>query len=755
VNKLIHKYRFLLVFGVIVLAVLSVGQFSKLKINPSFNDYIPDGVGNRAYLKKLDSIFGGSEKLLLILTHDEGIINPDTYARIQKLNSDLQEVDGVERCMSIMDVIDIQLEDGITSFDPIIDEIPEDKEELSLLRQRILNNEMGQRFVSQDLTATAIIISKSTDIDDQLIVQEIKSVIENNPGDEQVYIGGLAYVRQSIKSYIKHDLFTLLPGAIVLMLLMLYFSFREWKGVFIPFVVVILSILFSFGLMAIIGWEISLITILLPIMLIAIANDYSIHLINLYQEKVEVSQAKSMKEIVIEIYYELRKPILITALTTIGGILGLLSHKMPPAAQLGVLAAVGIGLALLMSLFLVPVLLSFYSIPKDKKIKKIHKKFFITYVLDLFAKWVNLYPKRVIASFVTVALLSSLGLFFFKVDTNVESYFIGKSDIKKGIELVNKKFGGSQYVSILFQGDVLSPEVLHRMEKYTEEIRKVPHVGHIISPSSFFKELSKGMYMPNESAYEKLPKTEDEALQYMELLAMSGYDASVSQLIDYNYEHARILVSMTDGSNQTMKSILKALGEITAEDPNLVCIAGPGLSKIQIADMVISGQIKSLLMALLIIFVLLALIFKSMIAGLKGSLPLVLSSLFLFGLMGFLGIPLDIVTALLSSIMIGVGVDYTIHFLWRYKSEYADLRDGKQAIVNTLKTAGRGIIFNAFSVIVGFSILIFSSFAPLRFFGVLVVVSIFSCLISALLLIPAVIVVTKPRFLEPNSTNLI
>lgn len=747
-DKIINNYRILLLISIIVLVGLSVGQFSKLRINPSFNDYIPDGVGNKVYLKKLDSIFGGSEKLLLILTNDEGIINQNSYDRIIHLSDELQDLDGIERCMSLINVIEIKLEDGITSFDPIIEEIPEDKEELTLLKQRVLGSEMGQRFVSRDLTATAIILTKSTKIEDDFIITEIRKVIDNNPGVDKVYIGGLAYVRQSIKSYIKHDLVTLLPGALILMLLMLYFSFREWKGVLLPFVVVILSILFSFGLMAIVGWEISLITILLPIMLIAIANDYSIHLINLYQEKCETGKFNSMKEIAVEIYRELRNPIFITALTTIGGILGLLSHKMPPAAQLGVLAAAGIGLALLMSLFLVPVLLSFYPIPNDKKLQKVQKKFFMAKMLELFAKWVNRYPKRVIVIFVTVAMFSSFGLFFLKVDTNVESYFIGQSDIKKSIDLVNKKFGGSQYVSILFQGEVLSPEVLSRIEKYTEEIRKIDQVGHIISPSTFFKELSKGMYMPNESGYEVLPKTEDEALQYLELLAMSGYGESVSQLIDYNYESARILVSMTDGSNQTMKAILKALGDITANDPNLVCIAGPGLSKIQIADMVITGQIKSLIMALLIIFVLLFLIFKSVIAGIKGSLPLLLSTLFLFGLMGFLGIPLDIVTALLSSIMIGVGVDYTIHFLWRYKSEFAELGDGDQAIANTLRTAGRGIIFNAFSVIVGFSTLIFSSFAPLRFFGVLVVVSIFSCLISALLLIPAVIKLTKPRFLE-------
>lgn len=747
-NKLISKYRILIVVSIIFVVLLSVSQFSKLKINPSFDDYIPKEVGNRAYLKKLDSIFGGSEKILLILTNEEGIINANSFDRIVKLTDELKDLDGVERCMSLLDVMEIKLEDGVTSFNSIVEEIPEDQERLSLLKQQILESEMGKRFVSHDLTATAIILTKSTEVKDNVIIPQIQSVVKDIPGQDNVYLGGLAYVRQSIKSYIKQDLITLLPGALFLMLLMLYFSFREWKGVLLPFLVVVLSILFSFGLMAIIGWEISLITILLPIMLIAIANDYSIHLINLYQEKVECSNLKSMKEITIEIYRELRKPILITGLTTIGGILGLLSHKMPPAVQLGVLAAYGIGLALLMSLFLVPVLLSFYSIPRASKRQTGLKKFSMTNLLELFAIWVNNYPKRVIAVFLTVTVLSSFGFFFLKVDTNVEGYFIGKSDIKKGIDLVNNKFGGSQYVSILFHGDVLAPDALRRVEKYTEKIREIPQIGHIVSPSIFFKELSKGMYTPNEPEYGTLPKSEAEALQYMELLAMSGYDEQASQLIDYTNENARILVSLKNGSNRTGKAVLKALKEITANDPLLVCIAGPGLSKIQIADMVIQGQIKSLIMALLIIFVLMSFMFKSVVAGIKGSLPLILSTVFLFGLMGFLNIPLDIVTALLSSIMIGVGVDYTIHFLWRYKIEFVELGDRKKAIENTLQTSGKGIVFNAFSVIVGFSILIFSSFAPLRFFGVLVVVSIFSCLISALLLVPAVIAVIKPRFLE-------
>jgi len=449
------------------------------------------------------------------------------------------------------------------------------------------------------------------------------------------------------------------------------------------------------------------------------------------------------------VYRELRKPILITGLTTIGGMLGLLSHKMAPAAQLGVVASIGIGVALAMSLFLIPVLLSFYKKPVQKP-RPIGRPSFTEKILSLFARWANFHPKTVVASFGIVTLLSLSGIFLLKVDTNVEGYFPRKSEIRKGIDLTNKKFGGSQYVSVLFQGDVLSPDALTRMEKYTQEISKLPNAGNVISPVPFFKELSKGIYTPDEPEYGTLPRSEAEAAQYLEMASFSGFGDQIAQFINSTHTNARILVSMKDGSNQTGKTILTRLRNITKDDPQLAFIAGPGLSKIQIAEMVIQGQISSLILAFLIILFLLSLIFKSVTGGIKGSLPLLVATIFLFGLMGVLNISLDIVTALLSSIMIGVGIDYTIHFLWRYKAEYAVRKEPRPAISATLTSAGRGIIFNAFSVMAGFSVLVLSGFAPLRFFGILVVVSIFSCLISALLLIPAIVSLTRPKFLEPK-----
>jgi len=173
------------------------------------------------------------------------------------------------------------------------------------------------------------------------------------------------------------------------------------------------------------------------------------------------------------------------------------------------------------------------------------------------------------------------------------------------------------------------------------------------------------------------------------------------------------------------------------------------------AASVIKGQVASLLFAAIVVFVLLAIIFKSLKGGLIGSIPLVASILILFGFMGITGIALDAATALLSSIMIGVGVDFTIQYIWRFKFYILKGLSWAEATVASLQTIGRSIIINAAGVMAGFSALIFSGFTSIRFFGYLVLISIGSCLIGAIILIPAILMKFKPRFIEIKLSRII
>ena len=745
-QDIIIKYRSLIVITAIVITLLSLLLIPRLQVNSNVDDYVPDTIKNKVYLKELDSIFGGSEMILLML-HSEDVANAAALKRLESLAADLSELEGLDRIISPFSAQEISIDDGFMSMTPFFEEIPDNQADFESLKKRIAANSMTNRFFSEDFSLVSLVLIKNTKTPDK-IIDEIKGIIANHPGSEEVLLGGLPFIRYSIEGNILNDLVVLLPIAMFLMVFMLYFSFREWKGVFMPFLIVLMSIILSFGLMAFLGWKISLFSILMPIMIIAIANDYGIHLIAHYQELARGEEKLPMKQICRQIYKDLKKPIFITGITTIGGILGLLSHTMMPAAELGVLTAIGIGFALILSLLFLPAMLSFFNPKRREPGLEPKKAPVLERSLKSMGNWVTLYPKRIIAISIIVTVIGVAGVFLLKVDTNVESYFSAKSEVGRSTKLINEKFGGSQFISVLFSGDVLSTEVMKRMEVYEKEIIKDPAVGLVSSPVSLVKELSKGFYEPEEEGYNQIPESSDEIYQLIEVFSLGGNEDDISQFLDYNYENARILISLKDGSNSANKRVLKIINTLTKDDSNVQFAAGAGLTEIELADMVVNGQLKSLLFALAVVFIILSFVFRSPKAGLLSTLPITIAIVVLFGLMGIFGIALDIATALLSSIMIGVGVDYTIHFLWRFKTERSKGHDHRKAVRITLSTSGRGIIINALSVIVGFTPLILSNFTPLKYFGALIVISITTCLISSLFLVPAIVIITKPKFLE-------
>jgi len=750
-NHWITKYRLPIVLLFTGITLASLFLLPKLQVNPDLASYVPDGMGNKKHMKELDGIFGGSEMILVMLQAPD-VVNHSTLSRLRVLKEELGSLEGIDRCISPFDAQDVSTQDGFMIMDPLLDTIPESQEDYDKLKAKIIVNSTASPFFAvDDFSVVSLMLMKNLEVSNKQLILEIDSVVNAHPGPEEVLLGGMPYVRYSINENINKDLVILLPVALLLMIIMLYTSFREMKGVLLPFVVVIMSLILSFGVMALLDWKISLITVLLPIMLIAIANNYGIHMIARYQEFACGDTQLTMLQMSKQIYAELKLPIILTGVTTIGGIMGLLTHTLVPAAQIGILASIGIAFALVLSIWFLPAMLSYLK-PTIRK-KTVRKKRLISTngLLIQASKWVTDFPKRVIIISSVVSLMGMAGIFLVHVDTNIEGYFLGRSKVSRGIELINSKLGGSQYISILFSGNVLSPEVLKRMDEYQKVLMEDPAVGNVSSPVTLVKELSKGFYSPDEEEYGEIPSSENEVYQFIEIFSMGGNEDAVEQFIDYNYENSRLLISLKDASNDEGKRLLKKMQEMTSDDPDVKFIAGPSLTKIELADMVIEGQIKSLVLAMVVVFVLLALIFRSINAGLLSVLPLSVAILVLFGLMGFFGINLDIATALISSVMIGVGIDYTIHFLWRFKKELSKGVNHKQAAFITLNTTGRGIIINAISVIIGFLALTLSNFEPLRFFGVLVVISISTCLICALVLIPSIVVLVKPRFLESKS----
>jgi predicted RND superfamily exporter protein len=240
-----------------------------------------------------------------------------------------------------------------------------------------------------------------------------------------------------------------------------------------------------------------------------------------------------------------------------------------------------------------------------------------------------------------------------------------------------------------------------------------------------------------------------------ELYSMSGDPEDFRQLLDMEYSKAHLLIRFSKPDKKFVRPVSSRISELTSGMDATVSIGGYALIMADFAESIIRGQISSLLFAVLTVMLLLSLIFRSFRGGLTGSVPLVASIVILFGFMGYSGIPLDAATALLSSIMIGVGVDFTIQYIWNFNIQIKAGLTWPEATSAAIRTIGRSIIINALSVMAGFGALIFSGFTSIRFFGYLVLISIGSCLIGALLIIPAFLLKYKPAFIGFSSQKSI
>jgi hypothetical protein len=262
--------------------------------------------------------------------------------------------------------------------------------------------------------------------------------------------------------------------------------------------------------------------------------------------------------------------------------------------------------------------------------------------------------------------------------------------------------------------------------------------------------MSKAIYTEGEPGYDNIPEKSESIAQMFELYNMSGNPDDFSQMMNLENSRAHILIRLSQPDNSVIKTVKARIRELTADFPAEVTSGGYAMIMTDFAASIIKGQVLSLIFALATVLILLAIIFRSFRGGLIGSIPLAISIVILFGFMGFAGIELDAATALLSSIMIGVGVDFTIQYLWCFNIQLRNGLGFEDASKTTMETIGRSIIINAVSVMAGFTPLMFSGFTSIKFFGYLVFISIGSCLLGALILIPAIIIKYRPRFIERN-----
>lgn len=722
----------------------------KTTINSDLLSYLPDNMPSKVNNDKIEQVFGTSDPLLIVFEADD-VLNDSTLWRIQSLSKEFNRMKDFDMVMSLFDTKSIKGEDGAMIVNPVVKRIPKSESRREKLREEIKANELAYKLVvSEDFRYTLIIlnsVSKRTDIE---LMSAIYDLFEKYPGSETISINGQPYLRAEANDKIARDFMILLPIGILVMAIFLWFSFKERRGVLLPTFVVAVSIMIAMALIPLFGWQLSVIGVLIPIMMIAIANDYGIHFIAKYQELNAKHPDMTMNQIIKDATLYLKKPVIMTGITTIVGISGLATHVMIPAKQMGVVSAVGIAFALLLSLTFIPAMMTLFKkgrIHKSFSEKEIEKGFLIKLLTNL-ANIIALRPRKVIYVFGSFLIIVMLGISQFRIASDFDSILPGKHSYNISLNIANKYFGGTKDISVMFEGDMKEPDVLRRMDFYEQELERMPEVGSVTSIASMIRIMSRAINDPGEELYDRIPDSREAVAQYLELYSMSGDPEDFEDFVDFDYTKAVLHIQYQADNIKTIDKIIAKVETLVKEDKNMSVIGGISLIDKELSQAIAIGQRNSLLFAFFAILILLMIIFKSKSAGLIGSFPLLFALASTFGIMGWVGIQLNIVTALLSSISIGLGVDYTIHIFWRLKTELISGKSYSEAIAISLKTTGRGIIINAFSVIVGFSILFLSAFPLIQTFAFLIILSILLCLVSALILVPAICILIKPEFLE-------
>jgi uncharacterized protein len=747
-NIFVIKYRWLIIIATILVVVSAVIPLLKINTNSDLESYLPESMPSRINEQKIQEIFGKSDPVIILFETGD-ILNDSTLARLGSLSKGFNRMKEFDMVMSLFDAKNIKGENGSMVVDPVIRRIPKTDSRKKKLREEIKANELVYKLiVSEDFHFTTIILNSIENISDEEIMESISNLLEKFPGSEKVTIFGQPYMRNEANQKLAKDFMILLPIGLLLMFLFLILSFRQKRGAILPFSVVTFSIVIAMVVIPLAGWEMSIIGVLIPIMMIAIANNYGVHFITRYQELQANHPEMTVKEIVMETTRYLKKPIIMTGLTTIVGISGLITHILLPARQMGIASCIGIAFALLLSLTFIPavmVMLKKGRIPDSSTGKG---NTLIDKMLRSIARFTTTKPRQVIYFFVTFLIITTFGLSKFRLAADNNKIFSENHPYNHTLSVVDKEFGGTKTINVVFDGDIKDPAILKRMDYYEQELMDLPEVGNVISIASIIKIMSKAINDPEDAMYNKIPNTREGIAQYLELYSMSGDPEDFEDFVDFNYTKALLSVQYKADNIESLRKVENTLTTLTQGDENVIVIGGYSLVEKELSEAVAKGQVNSLIFAFIAIVILLFIIFRNGYAGLLGSIPLVFTVVSAFGIMGWFGLELNIVTALLSSISIGLGVDYSIHLFWRLKKELKDGKNYEEAINTCLRTIGRGITINALSVILGFSVLFLSEFPYIHSFAFLIIISLILCLLSTLVLIPAICMLSTPKFLK-------
>lgn len=732
-TSFIIKYSKLIIALIVAITALSIYSIkTNFALETNLDTYMPKDHPAFIYSDKAEMMFDIRDAIMIAIENKDGIYNATTFKKIKDLTKEIQKLEVVE---NKEDVLSLYTADNIKGFDGGLEieefykKVPKSEKHFTEIKESVKTNEMvWKRLVSEDETSTIVFTKiKDNTFSEELYEQILEVAHQYNGNGDVIHVAGQPIVEGTMAILMPKDMKKMFPIVILLIVIVLFIVLRSIKATLISLMVVILSAIWTFGLMLGLGIPIYAPSSLIPVMLIAIGVADAIHLFSHMQLMIREHKDWTKSQLIINMNKEMFSPVLMTSVTTAVGFLSLITSDIYPIKYFAAFTAFGVMIAMIFSVVFIPAMVNILGLPKAPKLAVKSEDDFFTKNAKGFANAMVKHKKLVMISTSIVLLFFGYGMSKVWINSSFLERFPDDDPLVTTDAFVNSKFLGTTNINVILEANeknkFKNPDVLKLIDKVAITVEQdIATVGGSISVVDFVKRMNKVLNEDKENFY-SVPDNQDLIAQYFLLYEMSGGSDRLWDVVSDDFKKANLQLQLKGDDSKGLNATIAAI-ETYREDFKKLGVelnfAGSGYKILVFNDLILVGQIKSLAYSFIIVIVLLSLMFRSIKLGLIGTIPIFITTIISFGVLGWLNIPLETTTALISSIAIGIGIDFAVHFIDRYKINALRTLDKNTTVAETMAHSGRAISFNAVVVILGFLVLIFSAFKPNAALGAIV-----------------------------------
>ena len=737
-QALIHSRRTIILS---ILATLLIGSGIRFLImDDDMMKMLPKELESKITWDAIQNEFGSTEVIFIAFGHQgQSVYKQKTLADLWVLSEKLGSLNTVDDISNISTATRINQVDGFMEIDDLQAEKELSDVEIDHIKIYLNKNpNLKKQLVSKGEEYFLTIIQPYDNVGLDQFRNDIVAVGDSVLMDYEVHYGGTAYVTGSVPQLIREDVQLLIKVGMLIMLAILLFNLRSIHAVLMVMMVILFSLVAMMGFM---GWAykitgsdrflFALLNTSMPIILLTIANSDGVHVITkFFREFRKLGNVTAAVETSMD---ALLLPIFLTSITTIAAFLTMVTSPLEPLVGYGICISVGILWAWLMSSLMLPAIISAKDWdPLSKAISQasIFEKF-VKHIANLVVR----YPRYVFSSGSILVLVGLMGLYKVTVDVNVASFFKPGTEIRDSMDFMDKEMSGTMDLRVRIEGNIKDPTILQKMDSLQNYIETNGQVTVTYSIANVVKQMHRTV-MDDSLKYETIPRESEKVNNLFTMYSMSGDPEDFSSLIDYEQSSGLITaLSKTMSTEDVFLFVSSITDHIKKSFDASMNIDVTGMIVVirDMVLMVISSSFFSILISLVLICAITSLFFDRIIWGILAVIPLTGAVILNFGLMGHFDITLNHITAILSSIIIGVGVDFAIHFISQFRRlSISNPRDGLSQEV--IQDVGYPIILDAGSNM-GFGALLFSAFIPVQYIGGLMVFAMMSTSLGTLTLL--------------------